>query len=56
MKYIKNSKDNLSEQSKVWLENYRKKNPKIKSLTLSGENMFKKIKRMRRLDHLKTTL
>lgn len=55
MKANEDYKNKLSEQSRIWLEEYRKKNPKTKKLTMSGEDMFHRIKRMRRLDHLKLT-
>ena len=55
MKKTNDYRDKLSEQSRRWLEEYRQKNPNAKQLKMSGEDMFGRIKRMRRLDHLKLT-
>lgn len=55
MKKTNDYRDKLSEQSRRWLEEYRQKNPNARQLKMSGEDMFGRIKRMRRLDHLKLT-
>ena len=51
-KYEGNYVDNLSEQSKKWLEEYRKKTPKSRRIEQTGENFIRKLRRMRSLDHL----
>jgi hypothetical protein len=52
-KYDGDYLDNLSEQSKKWLEEHRKKNPgRSRRIEQSGQNFIRKARRMRTLDHL----
>ena len=51
-KYDPNYVDTLSEQSKKWLEEHRKKKPRSRQIEQSGVNFIRKVRRMRSLDHL----
>jgi hypothetical protein len=52
-KYDRNYVVTLSEQSKKWLEEHRKKNPgRSRRIEQSGDKFFRKVRRMRSLDHL----